>query len=468
MLRGRYGATIVVMLVALCPELVISSGSEPLQTVLTHDLHMSRLSLELGSSLSDAGYALGAIVAVDLVQRLAQRRLFIVSQFAFAIGAGVSALAQNGLVYGTGRVISGLATGFLLVVALPSLVTTFGAPRLPVTMALVNIGLFGAAATGPLVAAEVASTGAWRQLFVAVAALGAMGCVLSWRTLVPRDGLDPDRAINVTLFPLSVAGTVLPFFGAAQLTSHSFSSPLVWVPLAGGVSAVIVLVISQYRRCEPLIPVQKLTSTLPLAGTICAMIGGAAFVLCLQVVQIWMTDISRRPAIDGALLLWPAAIGAVVAAIIFGVALRTKLLVAVVGAGLVCLVGAAVLLRGLSLTGGQGPRVLLIALLLGLGAGMTVAPGLFTAALSLPSSEVARAVGVIELLRAEAAFILAPIVAHVALWHGAMPSAVLGGLHASSWAALDYRRRRPHRARCAVAVRSCRTATPRPRRMALR
>ncbi len=36
------------------------------------------------------------------------------------------------------------------------------------------------------------------------------------------------------------------FFGAAQLTTHPFSSGLVWVPLAAGIAAVAVLVLTQY------------------------------------------------------------------------------------------------------------------------------------------------------------------------------------------------------------------------------
>ncbi len=437
MLRGRYGATIVVMLVALCPDLIVSSGAEPLQMILTHDLHTSKLGLELASSLSDAGYALGAVIAVDLVQRFAQRRLFVGTQVAFALGAGLSAVAANGWTYGTGRVIDGLATGFLLVLALPPLVTTFGSKRLPTTMALVNIGLFGAAAAGPLVAAGVAATGASRTLYAALAVLGLVGALLTWRTLPDRRGLNPDQPLDPAVFPLAAAGTVLPFFGAAQLTTHAFGSPLVWVPLAVGVAALGALVTSQYRRRSPLIPVEKLNSTLPLAGTACAMVGGAVFVLCLQTVQIWMTDVADRPVLDSAILLWPGVVGAAVAAVVFGRVLRTRLLVAVVAAGLLCLTAAATLLQLLDSSGnGQGRLVSVIALLLGLGAGMTVAPGLFTAALSLPSSQVARAVGVVELLRAEAAFILAPVLTHIALWHGMRPSAVLGGLHTGSWAAL--------------------------------
>lgn len=199
--RGRYWPTIVVMVVALCPELIVSSGAQPLQPLLLRDLHVSRLGLELGSSLSDAGYALGAVVAVDLVQRFSQRPLFIGSQIGFAAGAVLCAVAPNGLIFGVGRAVDGLAVGLLLVLALPPLVTTFGARHLPTTMTLVNVGLFGAAAAGPLVSAAVASSGGWRALFAGLAVVGAAGAVLSWRTLPERDAMNPDQEVNGALSP---------------------------------------------------------------------------------------------------------------------------------------------------------------------------------------------------------------------------------------------------------------------------
>lgn len=432
MLRGRYSATVVVMLLALCPDLIISSGSTPVDQILTKDLHASQLALTLSSSMSDAGYALGAVIAVDLVQRFQQRPMYIATQVVAAAGAALTAAAGDPWTYGVGRTVTGLATGLLLVLALPPLVTTFGAERIPRTMALVNIGLFGAAAAGPLVAAGVASTGAWRIQFAAVAGALMVGAVLTALTVPPRDPFNPDQELNATLFPLTVAATVLPFFGVSQLAEHPAGDPIVWAPLAGGVAALVILVVYQYRHRAPLIPVEGLSSTLPIAGTVCAMVGGAAFVLCLSTVQEWQSEVVGRPPIDGAGLLWPATLGALVAAVVFAWSLRTRLLLAIVAVGLACLAAASAMLLTLQPHGGQAILVGGVAALLGLGAGLTVAPGLFATALSLPSTQVGRAVGVVELLRAEAAFVLAPVVIHLAMTHGRRPAQVLTGLRAAS------------------------------------
>lgn len=282
----------------------------------------------------------------------------------------------------------------------------------------------------------MAASGAWRPLFWGLAVVGTSGALLTWRTLPERPGVNPDQALNLSVFPLALIGTVLPFFGTVQLIVHPFSSPLVWAPLAVGLASLMVLVVSQYRRGAALIPVRLLSTTLPVAGSLCAMIGGAGFVLCLGIIQIWMADVVHRPALDGAALLWPATVGVAGASLAFAWALRTRLLVLLVAVGMVSLGVAAGLLLLLDRSGQHGGLILVVALLIGAGAGMTVSPGLFTAALSAPSSEVGRAVGLVELLRAEAAFSLTPVLAHFAMRHGRTPRAVLGGLRFGSWATL--------------------------------
>jgi hypothetical protein len=50
----------------------------------------------------------------------------------------------------------------------------------------------------------------------------------------------------------------------------------------------------------------------------------------------------------------------------------------------------------------------------GIGLGATVAPALFAAGFSLPSTNLQRVFAIVELMRAVAAFMIAPVFAHVA------------------------------------------------------
>jgi len=64
--------------------------------------------------------------------------------------------------------------------------------------------------------------------------------------------------------------------------------------------------------------------------------------------------------------------------------------------------------------------------LIGLGVGGSVAPALFIAGFSLRNSALQRVFAIIELLRAVAAFAVAPVLAHVAATVGGSPAAGTG------------------------------------------
>jgi hypothetical protein len=83
------------------------------------------------------------------------------------------------------------------------------------------------------------------------------------------------------------------------------------------------------------------------------------------------------------------------------------------------LVGMALLAAGIVVfrfaLPGNVPLALLGSALTGLALGATVAPALFVAGFSLQSASLQRVFAIIELLRAVAAFMVAPILAHVAM-----------------------------------------------------
>jgi hypothetical protein len=64
--------------------------------------------------------------------------------------------------------------------------------------------------------------------------------------------------------------------------------------------------------------------------------------------------------------------------------------------------------------------------LTGIGLGATVARALFSAGFSLPAANLQRVFAIVELMRAVAAFLIAPIFAHLALTIGGSPTAGTG------------------------------------------
>ena len=70
---------------------------------------------------------------------------------------------------------------------------------------------------------------------------------------------------------------------------------------------------------------------------------------------------------------------------------------------------------------GSAGLTLLASGLTGIGLGATVAPALFAAGFSLPAANLQRVFAIVELLRGVAAFMIAPVFAHVAVTVGGNP-----------------------------------------------
>jgi MFS family permease len=425
--RGRYGVVAAVALLGLCPDVLLSTALSPLGSVLGHDLGTADLGVQVAAGLSNAGYALGAVGAAQLAQRHSQRRLFLGYQALFVVGSVLAGLAPGLVTFLLGRVLQGLAAGGMLISSLPPLVTKFGAGRLPLTVVIVNIGLFGTSTLGPMVGGAVAVSGHWRALLLGAAVVGLVGwCVAA--VGYPRiDPLDPDLPVDRPALGLAGLATVATFLGTSLLAGVPLTSPAVLLPLVVGVAAVVCLVVVEARKEQPLMPVEALATQLPVTGTLAAMIGGAVFVATLQLVQTLLTDGAGLAPDAVGRLFWPMPAGLAVAAVLLGVLFRTRFVPVLVDVGLASLAASAALFMALDPADPQ-PLMAVGAALLGFGAGATVSPGLLLTGLGVPSRRLARAFALVQLLRSMATYAVAPVVLHVAQGGADLAAGVRSGL----------------------------------------
>ncbi len=416
-LDGRYGAAVAMALLALSPFIVLSTATSLVEQDLLADLGTDRFGVQLSSGLANAGYALGAVVAADLIRRLPARRVFLGCEAAFAAASLAASVAPDVAVFTVGRSVQGLATGMLLVAALPPLVTQHGVRELPRTAAFIDLGLFGMVTLGPAVGGLAASGHAWRVLFAAAAALGVVGLGLGTLAFGRTDAPDPGIGFDFSAIPVAALATVLPFLGVSWLSRGTFTSPGFWLPLAVGLAALVTLVVRQYRKREALMPVTIIANTLPVTGIVLAMVAGAVFTTLVELVTVDLVDVRHLPPVEVGALLATQLVGVVVAATLFRVVIVTRWLPALAfgGAATVGVGGALALLLGVAPT---LPVVAVAGLLLGFGAGAGVAPGLFMGGLSAPSSRLGPTFALVELLRSEAAFVVAPVVLAVAMATG--------------------------------------------------
>ncbi|HEY2601043.1 MAG TPA: MFS transporter [Thermoleophilaceae bacterium] len=416
-LADSYPGAVALVVFALTPYLALSTALTPLTPMLSKSLGMSQQSLELTAGMANAAYAFGTVAAVQFAVHLRGRRMLVLYATFFLIGSLLAASAQSPGLFIAGRVLQGLCTSLMLIAAVPPLVIGWPASKMPWTAGTMNMCIFGAVALGPVIGGVQAGAGDWRPLFWIVAGVGALALLFVLLTFEDQEPQDKSAPWDLIAQLLAGAGCAAAFFGASELTTHPFGSTIVLLPLAAGAAMIVALVVHQYVAEHPLMPVRSLATTFPVAGIVIAMAAGAASVATVELVQMALQ--SKLPPAHLGALFWPEFGAAVATAVLFGLIFRTRFVALLAFAGLLVMGAGAAVLSGVG--SGSDAVVLVGSALLGLGVGASVSPALFLAGFSLKSKQLPRVFALIELLRGVAAFMLAPVLLHVAQTVGGNP-----------------------------------------------
>jgi MFS family permease len=426
-LAGRYPAVAAMVVFALVPYLALSGALGPITPRIAANLHMSLQTYSLGAGMANAAYAVGTVLAVQFAALLPQRRMMVLYASVLVIGSIMTASATSSAVFITGHILQGLCTSLLLIAAAPPLFLGFPPSKLRPTAVIMNMCIFGAVALGPLIGGLQASASGWRPLFWIVAGISAAAFVLSLLTFEDAPPAEPTAPKDPLAIILAAVGSGAAFFGASELLTHRFVSPITIVPLLGGLGVILVLILNQSLRQRPLLTIRTmLTSTIPVAGIVVALCAAAASVSATELTSTMLAPL-HSPLHLGFLYL-PEFAGAVISGIALGVVLRHR------GIQYLPLVGMFFLAAGIIVFRIQLPTSSALTLvgsgLTGIGVGATVAPALFVTGFSLQASNLQRVFAIVELMRAVAAFMIAPVFAHFASTVGGQP---YGGIGIALW-----------------------------------
>ncbi len=424
-LAGSYPAAVALVVCALVPFLALAGALSPLTKLIGSDLHLSERALQLTTAMSYAGYAVGTVIAVQLAQHLRQRRMLLLYVTVFVIAAVVAAAAPTRGLWIAAFVLAGLCTSLMLIAAVPPLVIGFGADKVASTGVVMNLCIFGAVAAGPSIGSFEAARNDWRTLFWVVAGIGVAAWILSILTFEDAEPQDRDAPWDWTALAMSLAGCVAAFYGAAELEIQQHATPLALVMLLGGLALVVAMIVHQYRKRRPLMPVEQLATTFPVVGILVALAASAG---AFGLMDLSLTALEQRDPAQVGLLFLPELAAAMATAAIFGAIFRTRLTPLYAIGGLVVLCAAAAVLAGVA-TGGD-LRIAIGAGLLGLGVGAAVSPGLFIAGFSLASAQIQRVFALIELQRGVTAFLFAPVVLYLA---GVLAPRTAAGISDAAW-----------------------------------
>ena len=335
--------------------------------------------------MSTAAYAVGTVFAVQFAVRLPARRMLIVYELLFVAASLLAATTSNGVFVGA-FTLQGLCTSLLLIAAVPPLVTAWPPKKMPMTGGIMNLCIFGAVAVGPTIGAEAAAATSWHLLFWGVAGVAVLALLFSVLTYEDVPPVDTTAPVDIGALGLALVGCGAAFYGAGALQAFGLLDVERLLPLCGGFALVVALVVYQYKRKEPLMPVRAFATTVPVVGITIALFASAAGFGLMELVLTALKT-STTPG-DTALLFLPEFVGTAMVAGLFGAFFRTKYVTVLAFSGLVCIAAAAAVFLAWATSGsvvvavGTG--------LLGLGVGASVSPALFMAGFSLKASQLQR------------------------------------------------------------------------------
>jgi hypothetical protein len=325
----------------------------------------------------------------------------------------LSAIADDDATYAAGRVLSGFATGLLLVIALPPVFQSFPASKLPITIIFVNIGFFGAVCIGPLLGGWVEAGHHWRWFYGALGAIGAANLIPAFLCVPLQPAFNPGLRFDWPAILLGLGAVVLPFWASGGLAGHGFASIRFSAPLFVGAICFVALILVEFNQEQPLSPVKPMWNTYSVIGTLVAMIGGGIFISLLELTERFHMQVLHQTLVQIGILLWPLAPAVLVTATMFGTILRARIMPLFLLIGMALLIGAGAVL--VKLPSNDGTALTMgAAALLGFGAGATVSPGLNFASFAVPNQIIGRAFALVELVRSLADYIMAPVILQIA------------------------------------------------------
>jgi len=414
-LAGRYPAAAAMVMFALIPYLALSAAIGPVTPIIGRDLHISPQAMSLGAGMANAAYAVGTVLAVWLAQLLHQRRLMVLYVSLLVVGSIVAAAAQNPTMFIAGHVLQGLCTSLLLIAAVPPLALSFGVEKFRSTAVIMSMCIFGAVTLGPAIGGLQAHADAWRPLFWVIAGISVAALVLALLTFEDTPPADRTAPRNPLPIGLAAVGSVAAFYGASELLTHKFLELRTVGLLIAGLVLIVVLIVHQYRARRPLLTIRAmLSSTIPVAGIVLALFAAAASVSATALTASLLAE--QYGPLHVGLLYLPQLAGAVFTAFLLGAAINRRSMQYLPLAGMVFLAAGIAVFR-IQLPPTQA-LTLIGSALTGIGLGATVAPALFAAGFSLPAPTLQRVFAIVELLRAVAAFMIAPVFAHFAVTVG--------------------------------------------------
>jgi EmrB/QacA subfamily drug resistance transporter len=385
-------------LVAICAGTFMLLVDVTIVTVALPDmarsLHTSFSELQWVIDIYALVLAALVLTAGAIADRIGRRALYLSGLVLFAASSAASGAAVNVPMLIAARGVQGLGAAMMFATTMALLSNSYSGRDRGVAFGTWGAVNGAAAAAGPVLGGLLATHFGWRWIFYVNLPVSVIAVAMT--AVVITESSDPaGRRIDV---PGMVTFTAAAGCLTYALIRGDWSSPATLGLVAGAVVALAFFAAAELTRPDPMLDLSLLRnrpfSALLVAG---ALMSAAAWAV-MAYESLWLQSLLGKSAIGAGLVLLPAALMAFVVSAGLGRHMHRFSPSALIGTGMVC-IAVGVLAQAVVRSGSAGWVIMPGTALVGIGAGLVMAPLSSAAMAQVPHQKAGMAAGAVATFR---------------------------------------------------------------------
>ncbi|MDR2486731.1 MAG: multidrug efflux MFS transporter [Clostridiales Family XIII bacterium] len=284
-----------------------------------------------------------------LIGNFTSRQLFFAALGVFTVGTVICALAGSFAVLLGGRVLQAVGAGIMLPFVSVMIMRIFPKERRGFALGVVGVVMGVAPAAGPTLGGWLTDAFGWQYIFFAMLPLAVAAIVLAAVLLRNLGDRSPTKLDWLSVL-LSTAGFGGLLYGFSSAGSAGWLAPQTLVSILGGAGIVVLFVVRQVRRDEPMLNFRVFKNKSFTAGMTVTTIIASGMTVGGVITPIFLQNVLGYSAMQTGLIIMPAAI------IMAGISPVSGMLFDRFGPRALCITGCAVIAAGSGMLALVGPE----------------------------------------------------------------------------------------------------------------
>ena len=339
---------------------------------------------------------LGALVLTvgSIADRLGRKKLYLAGLVLFAASSLACGLAPNVSVLIAARGVQGLGAAAMFATTMALISSTYSGRDRGVAFGAWGAINGAAAAVGPIAGGLLTANFGWRWIFLVNLPISVVAVVLTIKIVTESRDPNPKRIDLAGMVTFTAAAAALTY----ALIRGAWTSPTTIALLAITVVAIAAFIIAELRNANPMLDLSLLKNRSFTAMLIAGALLSAAAWAGMAYESLWLQSVLGRSAVQAGLIFLPCAFAAFVTSAVVGRVMHRGQPRLFIGIGML-VIAAGALAQAVIRTGSGWAVVIPGLVLVGIGAGLALAPLSTTAMSAVPWQRAGMAGGALSAFR---------------------------------------------------------------------